>query len=235
MEAVFGHVSPKTEQTAAPTATQTAPAAPTASQLAPQVSEAKRDEVSLLMEARRKKWLAEKGLAAPATTDEKEQETSNTTNTWVAPEAAPPGKVVECADGTATGTAPGFKIVNFDRPMPKPTQNEMVMPWKSTVKKGSRRRVADPSEVMSVASSKDGTATEPKTVKDLHAFWGKKDRKARTRAKKASTKKAIAGAAHNLSKIEAQATLQRQFTSGNRVDWDEVRKLRKIIAESGAE
>jgi len=169
-------------------------------------------------------------LATPATIPENEQATVKATNTWVVPDAAPPGKIVEGADGTASGTAPGFKIVNFDRPMPKPSQNEMVMPWKGTVKKGSLRRVADISDAVSVVSSKDGDATEPKSVKDLHAFWGKKDRKARARAKKAPV-----GSSHNLSKIEAQATLQRHFTSGSRVDWDEVRKLRKIMAEAEQE
>jgi hypothetical protein len=183
------------------------------------------------MEARRKQWLAERGLTPSATANENEEPSNKVTNTntWVVPDAAPPGKMVDGADGSNTGTAPGFKIVNFDRPMPKPSQNDMVMPWKGTVKKGSLRRVADMSDMMSVASSKDGDATEPKTVKDLKAFWGKKDRKATARARKSLAK---VGSTHNLSKIEAQATLQRHFTSGSRIDWDEVRNLRKVIAEA---
>jgi len=201
---------------------------PEISESASQVSSSvSRDETSLRMEARRQQWLAERGLTPPATINQNEQVTSKATTTWVVPDAAPPGKVV---DGTTTGTAPGFKVVNFDRPIPKPMQNEMVMPWKGTVRKGALRRVADISEVMSVVSSKnskDGDATEPKSVKDLHAFWGKKDRKAKARAAKAKV-----GSTHSLSKIEAQATLQRHFTSGSRVNWDEVRNLRKIIAEA---
>jgi len=196
---------------------------PEISESASQVSSSvSRDETSLRMEARRQQWLAERGLTPPATINQNEQVTSKATTTWVVPDAAPPGKVV---DGTTTGTAPGFKVVNFDRPIPKPMQNEMVMPWKGTVRKSVLRRVADISEVMSIASSKDGDATEPKTVKDLHAFWGKKDREA-------TAAKAKVGSTHSLSKIEAQATLQRHITSGSRIDWDEVRYLRKIIAEA---
>jgi len=199
-----------------------------ASQPASQVSSsARRDETSLRMDARRRQWLAERGLTSPATIDENEQVTGKALNTWVVPDAAPPGKVVEGADSMASGTAPGFKVVNFDRPMPKPMQNEMAMPWKGTVRKGAVRRVADISEVMSVASSKGGNA-EPKTVKDLHAFWAKKDKKARARAAKAKVGSII----HNLSKIEAQATLQRHLTSRGNIDWNEVRNLRKLIAEA---
>jgi len=201
--------------------------APMASQPETQGFSARRDETSLRMEARRKQWLAERGLTPPATTNENQQAASNTLNSWVVPDARPPGKVVAGADGTVGGTTPGFKVMNFDRPMPKPSQNEMVMPWKATVKKGDLRRVTDRSEVMSIASSKDGDATEPKSVKDVQAFWGKKDRKAKARAGKTS-----GGSKHSLSKIEAQATLQRHFTSGSRIDWDEVRNLRKIIAET---
>jgi hypothetical protein len=195
-----------------------------------QVPVVSRDATSLRMEERRRKWLAERGLTPPAPASVNAQATSNNANSWVVPDSAPPGKVVHCADG-ASGTAPGFKVMNFDRPISKPSQNDVVLPWKSTVKKGALRRVADISEVMSVASSKeskDGHATEPKSVKDLHAFWGKKDKKAKARAGKAKK----LDSTHNLSKIEAQATLQRHFTSGSRIDWDEVRKLRKIIAEA---
>lgn len=177
------------------------------------------------MEARRKQWLAERGLTPPPTINENEQANVNVSNSWVVPDAAPPGKVVE---GGANGTAPGFKVTNFDRPMPKPSQNEMVMPWKATVKKGDLRRVAR-SEVMSIASSKDGDIMEPKSVKDVQAFWGKKDRKAKARAGRSK-----GGSKHNLSKVEAQAQLQRHLTSGSRIDWDEVRNLRKIMAEAEA-
>lgn len=197
---------------------------PVASQPESQGISVRRDETSIRMEARRKQWLAERGLTPPPTIQENQQVTSNTMNSWVVPDAAPPGKMVEGGGGTV----PGFKVMNFDRPMPKPSDNDMVMPWKATVKKGDRRRVADISEVMSIASSKEGDNTEPKSVKEAQAFWGKKDRKAKARAARTTS----GNLKHSLSKIEAQATLQRHFTSGSRIDWDEVRNLRKIIAAS---
>jgi len=185
--------------------------APVASQATSQVSSStRRDEHSLGMEVQRRQWLAERELTPPTIENDNAQATISSTHAWVVPDAVPPSKVVQ---GAASGTAPGFKVVNFDRPMLKPAQTEMVMP--------------DISEVMSIAGSKDGDATEPKTVKDAHAFWGKKDREA-----KACAGKVKVGSIHSLSKIDAQARLQRHITSGSRIDWDEVRKLRKIIAEA---
>eukprot|EP00434_Breviolum_minutum_P002002 symbB.v1.2.001768.t1/scaffold95.1/size600632/16 len=64
------------------------------------------------------------------------------------------------------------------------------------------------------------TAKEVGKLKELREFWGNK------------TSKGFAGpglAGSRLSKVEAQATLQRLLIAGG--DLDEVRRLRKIIAE----
>jgi len=138
------------------------------------------------------------------------------------------GRAAE-ADQPKSAAKAGFsKIHNFDRPLSKPDIDQLVTPWRATVRKGGLQRGLD-DEVRESPCIYDATPTvqadwqnDVRTVKDLQAFWG---RSTLVQAKNVGSK-------HCLSKVEAQAALQRHITSGNKVDWNEVRNLRKIIAES---
>mmetsp|Transcript_62648 Transcript_62648/g.123855 ORF Transcript_62648/g.123855 Transcript_62648/m.123855 type:complete len:161 (+) Transcript_62648:67-549(+) len=109
-----------------------------------------------------------------------------------------PGRAAE-ADQPRSAAKVGFsKIHNFDRPLSKPDVDQLVTPWRATVRKGDLQQSPDDK-----ASLGKETVASPE-------FRSK----------------------YSLSKVEAQAALQRQITSGNKIDWNEVRNLRKIIAES---
>jgi len=138
------------------------------------------------------------------------------------------GRAAE-ADQPKSAAKAGFsKIHNFDRPLPKPDIDQLVTPWRATVRKGGLQQSFD-DEVRESPCIHDATPVvkaewknNARTVKDLQAFWGGS---ALVPAKSVGSK-------HCLSKVEAQAALQRHITSGNKIDWNEVRNLRKIIAES---
>jgi len=74
-------------------------------------------------------------------------------------------------------------------------------------------------------SSSTDSAGNAKGVKDLAKFWGQgRDRNV------GFAGPAIPGAG-GLSKNEAQAALQRLLAAGRAVDFDEVRRLRKITKD----
>jgi len=133
------------------------------------------------------------------------------------------------ADQPKSAAKAGFsKIHNFDRPLSKPDIDQLVTPWKATVRKGGLQQNLDgavresPCIHDAAPMVQADRKNDVRTVKDLQAFWG--------RSTLAPAKSA--GSKHCLSKVEAQAALQRHITSGNKIDWNEVRNLRKVIAES---
>jgi hypothetical protein len=64
-------------------------------------------------------------------------------------------------------------------------------------------------------------APKPEKFKDVHSFW--KNHQVRFAGPPVGAK--------GISKVEAQAALQRLLSGGNAVDFDEVRRLRKLTAE----
>lgn len=133
-----------------------------------------------------------------------------------------------------------FRVQHFNRPVSK---DEVVpLPWKASVKTGEFRRSAtvplstddaeDTDKEKVTASPIFKAALDrpifkenrevPKKLKDLQDFWGKKS---------VGFAGPALGSNRRLSKGEAQATLQRLIAAGGAVDFDEVRRLRKMIAE----
>jgi len=169
-------------------------------------------------EQRRKAWLDDRQPNVVA--EAHDSHAAFPGNSGRAAEANQPRSVVKA----------GFsKIYNFDRPLSKPDMDQLVTPWRATVRKGDLQQSLEEAEPHQAPGIHDATSTlngartsGTRTVADLTAFWGRNVKAAARHA----------GSKHNLSKVEAQAALQRQITSGSKVDWNEVRNLRKIIAES---
>jgi len=139
-------------------------------------------------EQRRKTWLDDKR--------------SNLTAEAHHSRAMCPGKFGRAAEANQRRSAAkaGFsKMHNFDRPLSKPHVDQLVTPWRATVRKGDLQQNVD------------------------GGFWERSTAVGAARQ---------VGSKYSLSKVEAQAALQRQITSGIKIDWNEVRNLRKTIAEA---
>lgn len=141
-----------------------------------------------------------------------------------------------------------FRVQHFNQPVAN--SSDGVPAWKASMKRGDLRRAATtPVGEMRKEELEDkeraeecGEGTEtpkadpvticgarfrenkevPKKLKDLQDFWGKKS---------VGFAGPSLGGNKRLSKGEAQATLQRLIAAGGAVDFDEVRRLRKLIAE----
>jgi len=145
-----------------------------------------------------------------------------------------------------------FRVQHFNQPV---ANKDMPIPWKASTKRGDFRRASttpigemrkeeleekdkveengENEKSVIVETPKAGPITTygtrfredkqvPNKLKDLQDFWGKKS--------KGFAGPSLGGSAR-LSKGEAQATLQRLIAAGGAVDFDEVRRLRKLIAE----
>jgi len=142
-------------------------------------------------------------------------------------------------------TSYDFRVQHFNQPVAK--SSDGPIPWKASAKRGDLRRAAttpvgemqkeDLDDKEKTEESGDGTETDsvttygsrfrenkevPKKLTDLQDFWGKKSM---------GFAGPSLGGNKRISKGEAQATLQRLIAAGGAVDFDEVRRLRKLIAE----
>lgn len=164
-------------------------------------------------------WLEEKEE------DFVDQEVETTKPKSVVPSQCPVHKVTEetAEDGaytvneaTAQKLSMGLQSVEAGEPDPF-----------SMYTKPLTQRNLKPSQVTRVAPEatmieKHNLKPLPSKVKDLSGFWGK------NAVGFAGPK--LGGDSH-LSKGEAEAKLQRLITAGGTIDFDEVRRLRKLIAE----
>lgn len=136
-----------------------------------------------------------------------------------------------------------FRVQHFNNPVA--LASDAPIPWKAQTKRGDFRRAAttpvgDLTDGDKVEECGEGGETPkadpltyydtrfrenkeaPKKLKDLQDFWGKKS---------VGFAGPSLGGNKRISKGEAQATLQRLIAAGGAVDFDEVRRLRKLIAE----
>jgi len=137
-----------------------------------------------------------------------------------------------------------YRVQHFNQPVAN--SSDVPIPWKASTKRGDFRRAAttpvggDLDDKEKTEESGEGTETPkadsvttygsrfredkdvPKKLKDLQEFWGKKS---------VGFAGPSLGGNKRISKGEAQATLQRLIAAGGAVDFDEVRRLRKLIAE----
>jgi len=139
------------------------------------------------------------------------------------PQPRPGTKIVEVSKKLPerSNTEPSWRLQHFNKPLPKmpaAAGGEPAVPWKTTL---NRRHTLG--GLKEEESPKPKEVREPKKLKaELKEFWGKNA--------KGFAGPSI-GSTSRLSKCEAQATLQRLIAAGSAVDYDEVRRLRKMIAE----
>merc|ERR1719412_2666370 len=96
-----------------------------------------------------------------------------------------------------------------------------MVPWRVTASHGQLRRSV--TDLGTNAHTEMVTVYDgPRNVKDLANFWGKKASEA------GGTN---AGTKSELSMQEVQALLQRLLAAGSKTDFDEVRRLRKLISD----
>jgi len=124
-----------------------------------------------------------------------------------------------CPESPASKETVSSRVHHFNRPLVG--DSEVLVPWRVTAGHGPLKR--------SVTDLGTGTYTGmvtvydgPRNVKDLRNFWGKKA---------SETGGTNAGSKSELSMQEVQALLQRLLAAGSKTDFDEVRRLRKLIAD----
>jgi len=111
------------------------------------------------------------------------------------------------------------RVHHFNRPVVG--EGDVMVPWRVTASHGQLRRSV--TDLGTNAHTEMVTVYDgPRNVKDLRNFWGKK-------AGEAGERNACSKS--ELSMHEVQALLQRLLAAGNKTDFDEVRRLRKLIAE----
>jgi len=111
------------------------------------------------------------------------------------------------------------RVTHFNRPMVG--QSEVSVPWTVTTARSQLRRSV--SDLGTDTRTETATVYEgPRNVKDLRNFWGKKA----SEAGGTNT-----GSKSEPSMQEVQALLQRILAAGSKTDFDEVRRLRKLLAD----
>lgn len=111
------------------------------------------------------------------------------------------------------------QVRHFNRPASG--DNDVPVPWRVTASHGKLRRSM--TDLGTFAHTEMVTVYDgPRNVKDLRNFWGKKA---------GETGKTNADSKSELSMQEVPALLQRLLAAGSKTDFDEVRRLRKLITD----